>query len=309
MLRPSCLMIGSLALLVLGATDFRPAVADQTVVVVLDDSGSMDRTMASKGQRRMAAAKLALATVLRNLSHDTKIGILTLNSTVNGSNWIVPVGSPDPSRWSDALAQVHAKGGTPLGEFMRQGADELLQLRAKQPYETFRLLVVTDGEASDAPLLASLMPDLLSRGVNVDVIGVDMQEDHSLARSSHTYRKAGDQAALARALSEVFAETAVDDRSNQADFDMLSGLSDDVAAEIVKGLAAPRNEPLQLVSAATMQGNPSSFPAGSNSSSVKYQSSGVGAAFGTVCCFGGIGLAMLIAVAIVLKAVKNNTRS
>ncbi len=119
------------------------------MVVVLDDSGSMDKNIES-GRKKMAAAKESLSQVLRSLSRDTKVGILALNSRVANSNWIVPVGSPDPGRWEAELHQVRAKGGTPLGESMRIAADELLKLRAQAPYDTYRLLVVTDGEATDA---------------------------------------------------------------------------------------------------------------------------------------------------------------
>ena len=130
---------------------------------------------------------------------------------------------------------------------MRIGADELLKLRAQAPYDTYRLLVVTDGQATDARLLDSLLPDLMSRGLNVDVIGVAMTETHTLAKSAHTYREAGDAATLTAALSAVFAETSGDSQSSQSDFQMLAGLSEEVAGEIVKSLSAPRNDPLQTV--------------------------------------------------------------
>ncbi len=110
------------------------------------------------------------------------------------------VGSPDADRWAPLLEQIRAKGGTPLGQYIKEGADELLRLRAKEPFETYRLLIVTDGEASDAPYLASILPDLVSRGISMDVIGVAMKEQHSLAKSAHTYRSADDPATLTAVL-------------------------------------------------------------------------------------------------------------
>lgn len=136
--------------------------AEQVVVVVLDDSGSMERAMRSK-QPRMQAAKQALAGVLNRLGPETQVGILTLNSQVDGAHWIVPVGPPSAERWEPPLAQIHAKGGTPLGQFVRQAGNELLRLRQERPFATYRLLVVTDGEATDAKLLEELLPDLLAR--------------------------------------------------------------------------------------------------------------------------------------------------
>jgi len=219
------------------------AATKQTVVVVLDDSGSMQRNMGWDGHR-MDAAKSALSSVLGQLTHDTEVGVLALNSQVEGSYWIVPIGSPDASRWQHTLEKVNASGGTPLGERMRTATDALLQLRAKQPYDEYRLLVVTDGEATDAPLLESILPDLMSRGIRMDVIGVAMQAEHSLARLAHSYRSASDKATLTAALSQVFAETSLDGQSSEKDFQLLGGLPDEVAGAVVKELSAPRNSPL-----------------------------------------------------------------
>lgn len=297
----------------------RRAQAGQTVVVVLDDSGSMDKDIES-GRKKMTAAKDSLAQVLRSLSRDTKVGILALNSRVGNSNWIVPVGSPDPGRWESELHQVRAKGGTPLGSMMRTGADELLKLRAQAPYDTYRLLVVTDGEATDARLLDSLLPDLMSRGLNVDVIGVAMKEAHTLAKSAHTYRAAGDTAALTEALSAVFAETSGDSQSSQGDFELLAGLSEEVASEIVKGLSAPRNDPLQTIDERAAQvaaidqpavpgraPDPQHVPA--NSGGGPTVGGAVGILLSTMCCLGSLGLVMLIIGSVIVNAIKRNTRS
>ncbi len=289
------------------------AQAGQTVVVVLDDSGSMERRMLSN-QRRMEAAKEALNSVLRGLPFDTKVGVLALNSMVNGSHWIVPIGSPDPNRWSQALAKVRAKGGTFLGQHMREAADELLKLRAAQPYDTYRLLVVTDGEASDAPMLASILPDLMSRGLVLDVIGVDMSEDHSLALSSHSYRRAGDRESLEKALGEVFAETAVNDQSNASDFEMLSGLSEETASAIVKGLTVPRNDPIQEArELAAVVGGPVNFNTPGSIPQANQPGSTMGKAvsvlFSTLCCLGSVGFVLLVVISVILNAVKNQTRS
>lgn len=290
--------------------------AGQTVVVILDDSGSMDKNI-ENGRKKMAAAKESLAQVLRSLSRDTKVGILALNSRVGSSNWIVPVGSPDPARWESELHQVRAKGGTPLGNSMRIGADELLKLRAQSPYDTYRLLVVTDGEATDARLLDSIMPDLMSRGLNVDVIGVAMKEAHTLAKSAHTYRAAGDTASLTQALSAVFAETSGDSQSSQADFEMLAGLSEEVASELVKGLSAPRNDHLQTVDELVVVAHDvpiGSLPAGTpgtavNSTSAPTVAGSIGILLSTLCCLGTFGFIFLIIGGIVVNAIKKNTRS
>lgn len=259
-------------------------------------------------QPRMQAAKQALAGLLKGLSADTQVGILTLNSQVDGSHWIVPVGPPSVERWEQPLMRIRAKGGTPLGQFVRQGADELLQLRAGRPFSTYRLLVVTDGEATDAKLLGELLPDLLSRGIRLDVIGVDMAAEHSLARSAHSYRSAADQTTLAQALSEVFAETGADAQATQDDFDMLAAVPDDVAAAIVHDLAVVRNEPLQNLP--NHVEDRASTPAGVqslNSNASSNRSSLGSAVLGSFCCLGVFGGILLLIVSIVLFAFKKKS--
>ena len=304
MLRPHVVLFGSLALLSAFSASCTHLRADQTVVVVLDDSRSMERPMQT-GQPRIVAAKQALTAVLQSLKSDTQVGILALNSKVNGSHWIVPVGEPTPARWQQPLAHVQASGGTPLGEFTRQAADELLALRAKHPFSTYRLLVVTDGEASDAPLLNSILPDMLSRGITLDVIGVDMQSDHSLARSAHSYRRAGDQAALAQALTEVFGETIDEGRSTQADFEMLAGLSDETAAAIVNGLTAQRNEPLKIVHVEAGSPGATTRPVGALPAGGPRVGKTI---FGTLCCLGAFGATALLAAMAFLSANKARSR-
>ncbi|MFC1759830.1 VWA domain-containing protein, partial [Planctomycetota bacterium] len=170
--------------------------AAQNVVVLLDDSGSMQERMHGQPTSRIDAAKDALLTVLNQIPDDGSIGVLAMNGTSGGGEWIIELGPIDKSQIENAVGRIQARGGTPLGAFMKQAADALLQLREKQFYGTYRLLVVTDGEANDAAFLDSVLPDVLRRNITVDVIGVDMKTDHSLATQVDNYRRADDPESL-----------------------------------------------------------------------------------------------------------------
>lgn len=222
----------------------RPLFSQDNVVIVLDDSGSMNDRMRS-GKSRIEAAKNALVKVLNQFGPNTKLGVLLLNGVYSKDRWIVPLEPLLPTAAVRKIEALNASGGTPLGERMREGADALLQLREKQKYGTYRLLIVTDGEANDARLLNSLLPDVLSRGLIVDAIGVDMRQDHSLARQVHSYRRADDEAAFDKALQEVFAERV--DSSNAGSDDeyaLLDSIDSGMAKEILVELAVPNNSPI-----------------------------------------------------------------
>ncbi len=219
------------------------AVAQQNVVVVLDDSGSMRERLGSSSIK-MPAAKNALLEVLANLPGDAEVGVLALNTKVNKQKWIVPLGPVDRQLYEPRIKAVSAKGSTPLGVAIKTGADELLAKRKKNIYGTYRLLIVTDGEAGDQHLVEKYLPDVKARGIVLDVIGVGMKKKHSLATKVHTYRRADDADSLKQAVAEVFAETSGTGDTAEADFELISGLPDELAMSVLTAIAHNENEPI-----------------------------------------------------------------
>jgi uncharacterized protein YegL len=220
--------------------------ADQTVVVVLDDSGSMNESMSSgRRVRKMDAAKSALLSVLEKLPDEAQVGVLALNSGAGGNQWIAPLGPVDRQSIRRQISGIQASGGTPLGAAMKEAADALLENRKKQVYGTYRLLIVTDGEAGDQNLVEEYLPEIKARGLITDVIGVDMRGDHSLATQVSSYRRADDPESLARAIADVFAETTDDSGdAGESDYDLLSGLPDELAAAALTSLTKNENQPI-----------------------------------------------------------------
>lgn len=290
-------MRSAAAMLMLAASLFAStyASAQQTVVIVFDDSGSMDETMRSTGVRRIDAAKRALSNVLEQLPADTQVGVLALNSRVAGSPWVVPLGTIDPS-WRANVASLEAVGGTPLGEYLKAAADALLEARARQIYGEYRLLVVTDGEANDSDLVDTYLPQVLARGLTIDAIGVDMESDHSLATKVNSYRRADDDSSLQEAISQVFAETSLDDLNASGDFEMLEGLPDGFAEQAIAALTEVNNEPLQLQYES------------SSTSPRRVQTTGkasfASVIFGGACCCGSGLIGLVILLVIISKAKK-----
>lgn len=279
--------IGALSCLAFVTT---PCLADQHVVVVLDDSGSMDdpmRTAQGQRVRRIEAAKTALVKVLSNLPENTQVGILALNSKQAGSNWIVPFGQvTDSSQLIRNVTSVQAQGGTPLGAFLKQASDQLLDARQKSVYGTYRLLVVTDGEANDRKLVDAYLPDILSRGLIVDVIGVDMKSDHSLATRVHTYKRADDDQALTEAITQVFAETADDGQNSGEEFEILAGLPDEFGPKAIAALTERNDTPIAKIATNEFTTTRVTGQAGKSLAT---------AAIGLMCCAGSfVGLTFLI---------------
>lgn len=212
------------------------------VVVVVDASGSMGTPMA--GTDRMSVARDALKQVLGQVPESTHVGVLVFPR----GDWVYPLGSRVEQRLNGAIDSIISGGGTPLGAYMKRGADALLEARKEQfGYGTYRLLVVTDGEANDQNLVEGYTPDIISRGITVDVIGVDMEAKHTLATKVHTYRSADDSDSLRQAITEVFAEVSASDvgQTDEDSFELIADLPKQTASEMLKSLSTTGNDPIQ----------------------------------------------------------------
>lgn len=215
------------------------------VVIVLDGSGSMSGAMSGTRIRRLDAAKQSIKEVVKTLPPSTQVGLLVFGGVPDA--WVFPLGPRNDTALFSAVDGISAGGGTPLGAYMKKGADRLLEARkAQYGYGSYRLLVVTDGEASDEALVDRYTPDIISRGIGVDVIGVDMQGDHTLATRVHSYRRANDPEALTRAVQEVFAELGKGAGSGVGEeaFAELEGLSAELALAMIEGLLTSGDQPI-----------------------------------------------------------------
>lgn len=217
------------------------------VVVVLDASGSMRGTLAGSKMDKMSAAKSALKEVLASVPASTYIGLLVFSANNLKNDWVYPLGPRIDADLARAIELPQAGSGTPLGQYIKMGADRLLEERTKQfGYGTYRLLVVTDGEAGDQNLVERYTPDVVSRGITMDVIGVGMSARHTLATKVHSYRAANDPASLKRALADVFAEVASNDgdTAQNAAFDMIAPIPAEVASAAIQALATSGDHPI-----------------------------------------------------------------
>jgi hypothetical protein len=217
------------------------------VVIVLDASGSMAKPMRATGTPKMDAAKTALKEVLRQVPETTHIGVLVFSARNIQDDWIYPLGPRDDAALLAAIDAPMPRHGTPLGQYMKTGADRLLQERAKQyGYGTYRLLVVTDGEASDTQLVNKYTPEIMARGITVDVIGVDMRGKHTLATQVHSYRSADDPDSLKQAVQDVFAEISSDSNADADEdaFDLIASIPFEVAEGMLVALATSGNNPI-----------------------------------------------------------------
>ena len=195
-----------------GASSTDTASLARNLYFVLDGSGSMDEDPATrcpgstKGSfpTKIAAARWAIGEFLAQVPVDDRLGLYVFDR--GGQREVVPLGTGNRQQFLTAVKGVYAAGGTPLAEAIITGVDRLVAQRERQlGYGEFRLVVVTDGEATGRRLEDGT-DYAEKRRIPIYTIGFCVGRTHTLFRHSVAYRAANSPAELRRGLEETLGE-------------------------------------------------------------------------------------------------------
>ena len=182
---------------------------------IVDGSGSMSEALNKQCQgdkrfgSRLEGAKWAVEQFIPLVPHDVNLGLWTFDA--NGNSERLPLGPESRAQFLTAVQKIKAGGRTPLTESIEQGVNRLVQQRDKQfGYGEFRLIVVTDGEATGRAI-PQAVAYARERRIPIYTIGLCIGAQHELRKYSISYRAADSIEALRRGLEETLAETNVFD--------------------------------------------------------------------------------------------------
>jgi len=182
---------------------------------IFDGSGSMSESLTKQcaGDRRFGSrlegAKWAVEQFLPLMPRDVNLGLWIFDA--DGNRERVPLGPGNHETFLTEVRKTRASGNTPLTESIEQGVNRLVQQRDQQlGYGEFRLIVVTDGQATGRPLPQAVNYAREQR-IPIYTIGLCIGEKHELRKYSVSYRAADSIEALKRGLEETLAETSVFD--------------------------------------------------------------------------------------------------
>ncbi len=151
----------------------------------------------------LAGAKKALVAFLDNIPEGTNLGLFVFDA--NGHDERVSLGPVDRSSFINTVDDIRAGGSTPLHDSIKFGSDQLAKQRNNQlGYGDYRLIVVTDGDASGIP---DAVKYAANKGVPIYAIGLCVSSGHPLAETAYDYRAADDMQALQEGLKEAVAES------------------------------------------------------------------------------------------------------
>jgi uncharacterized protein with von Willebrand factor type A (vWA) domain len=181
---------------------------------VFDGSGSMqhwpknEAKDADRKDRKIDGAKWAVREFLKKVPDDVNLGLYVFDR--NGKREEVPLGPNNRAQFLGAIDAVKAGGNTPLGDAITRGSKALAKQYKKQlGYGEYRLIVITDGEATD--YLASGVNEAKQNKIPIYTIGFDMGQEHELRQHSISYRSADSAAEVEQALEEAAAELDIFD--------------------------------------------------------------------------------------------------
>jgi len=199
------LAAGLLALMVAAVAS--SAIARESFVLIIDSSGSMAASLA--GRTRLDAARDAILSEVRAWPADRDLALVAYGHRRAGDcrdiETLLPLGHAGPDAVAARLAQLRARGKTPLSAALRQAATLL-------PKEGGTIVLVSDGletchedPCAVAEDLRKAHADLVIHVVGFGLPAKEMAALACIAGKSGRAVDASDGAALSKALTEVSA--------------------------------------------------------------------------------------------------------
>lgn len=173
--------------------------------VVFDGSGSMDERppQADTFKTKLEGAKWAMHKFVEGLPDDVNLGLYVFDK--HGSREVLTLGPNHKAAFLEQVDAVSADNSTPLGASIETGVKALKTQYLRQlGYGEFRLVVVTDGHATDS----------INRGVKaaeanhfpIYTIGFGIGQTHQLRQYSRLYQDAENAEQLKQALDNAASE-------------------------------------------------------------------------------------------------------
>ncbi len=152
-------------------------VPEAAIVFVLDNSGSMNRTVLGSARSQQDIANESAARAVATLDPRDLVGVIAFNSS---PAVIEPLGPNDnPDRTAAKVRAIASGGGTSIGPAVRIARDQLREADAKLKH----VIVLTDGMSDDAEALPQLAQAMRTEdGIFVTTIAVGDQADANTLR-------------------------------------------------------------------------------------------------------------------------------
>lgn len=141
------------------------------VMIVLDSSGSMGRSVMGSVKTKQEIANESAALAVSTLDGRDLIGVLAFD---NATREVVPIGrNLDPDATASKIRGISAGGGTVIGPALELSRDRLLGVEA----ELKHIILLSDGRAADSERLPAMAEEFGRLGIKITTIGVGSGAD------------------------------------------------------------------------------------------------------------------------------------
>ncbi len=155
-------------------------VPEAAVVLVLDSSGSMRRSVFGSSRTQQTVANESAAGAIDVLDPNDQIGVISFSST---PRLVVPIGpNTTPEETRRAVLAIRSDGGTNLGPAMELARTQLESVEAKAKH----VIVLSDGQSENAAALPGIAQSLGEAGIKVSTIAVGDDADEATLRQMAT---------------------------------------------------------------------------------------------------------------------------
>lgn len=146
------------------------------IAIVLDNSGSMGRSVLGSSRSQQQIANEAAALAVLNLHATDQVCVVSFN---NSTRLVVPIApNSDPAATARTIRSIPSGGGTRVGPAMRLAAEQLASVEAKSRH----IIVLTDGLSMDADVLPSLATEIHRQDITISTIAVGDSADTETMR-------------------------------------------------------------------------------------------------------------------------------
>ena len=188
--------------------DYKYQISGDKLLFVIDFSNSM--TAYLNNQTKTNQVKELMATILPQISPDTKVGLRVYGHTCNflaynacrSSELIVPLGLNNSVQISSELHRLRPKGMTPITYSLKQAVKKDLN-----GYEGIKhIILLTDGgeNCDESPCDYAIALMKQRRDIKIDVIAFDVEGEDDLAQLKCTADVTGGRFSEADTKAELF---------------------------------------------------------------------------------------------------------
>lgn len=145
---------------------------DAAIVLVIDNSGSMGRSVMGSMHNQQAIANQAAAMAVKSLDAKDLVGVVVFNSE---TTVLVPLApNTDPKATAERLLSIAPGGGTVLGPALEEARRQIAPAKAAVKH----IIVLSDGRSMDAEPLPALAGAMQSEdGITVSTIAIGDEAD------------------------------------------------------------------------------------------------------------------------------------